>query len=71
MDPFVICKSYGETLELLWTDIESENIEKLIEIGCFVQKSTRSDKILFHNKRMARTLPPAPLLQGPCRALLE
>ena len=38
MDHFVICKSYGETLELLWTDIYSESIEKQIEIGRFVQK---------------------------------
>ena len=39
MDHFVICKSYGETLELLWTDIDSECIEKQIEIGRFVQKT--------------------------------
>ena len=38
MSHFVSCKHYGETLELLWTDIDGENIEKQIEIGVFVQK---------------------------------
>ena len=47
----------------------SEHLEEENIIGNYIEKDTKEDKISSTNRRLARPLNQAPLLQGYCRPI--
>ena len=64
MENFVICLEYGYKLEIELKNMYGESMGEQIIIGKFIDKRHRKEKAYSSNKRMARPLISAPLLEG-------